>query len=102
MVGAFSYSGQICIHAQRFYVHPDLYDEFLRRMKTEAKKLTNGDPLKKDTKLSAMIDEHNARRVEEWVSEAIERGAKLVCHWPPGHLGRATICAIGRATDAIL
>ena len=79
MVGAFSYSGQICIHAQRFYVHPELFDEFLRRMKNETKKLVNADPLKKDTKLSPMIDEHNARRVEEWVSEAIDKGAKLVC-----------------------
>lgn len=79
MVGAFSYSGQICIHAQRFYVHADLFDIFLKRMKAETKKLVNGDPLKKETKLSVMIDEHNARRVEEWVSEAVEQGAELVC-----------------------
>lgn len=79
MTGAFSYSGQICIHAQRFFVHTDVFESFLKLMKAETKKLVQGDPVKKETKLSVMIDEHNARRVEEWVSEAIEGGAELVC-----------------------
>ena len=79
MVGAFSYSGQICIHAQRFFVHESVFDEFLNLMKTETKKLLNGDPLKKDTKISSMIDEENAKRVELWVNEAVETGAELVC-----------------------
>jgi glyceraldehyde-3-phosphate dehydrogenase (NADP+) len=79
ITGAFSYSGQICIHAQRFFVHPDLYDEFLQLMKAETEKLSYGDPLKNETRLSCMIDEENAKRVESWVNEAVQQGAKLVC-----------------------
>jgi glyceraldehyde-3-phosphate dehydrogenase (NADP+) len=79
MTGAFSYSGQICIHAQRFFVHPDLYDEFLGLMKAETEKLSFDDPMKKETKLSCMIDEENAKRIENWVNEAVQQGAKLVC-----------------------
>jgi acyl-CoA reductase-like NAD-dependent aldehyde dehydrogenase len=79
LVGAFSYSGQICIHAQRFIVHEDLYAEFLALMKSETKKLIAGDPLKKETEVSVMIDEENALRVEKWVKEAVEKGAKLEC-----------------------
>ncbi|MBC7862261.1 MAG: aldehyde dehydrogenase family protein [Bacteroidia bacterium] len=77
--GAFSYSGQICIHAQRFFVHADKYEQFISLMMTAAKKLKEGDPLKADTKISVMIDEENAKRVEEWVNEAIKQGAKLIC-----------------------
>ncbi|MEO6302792.1 MAG: aldehyde dehydrogenase family protein, partial [Bacteroidia bacterium] len=52
--GAFSYSGQICIHAQRFFVHLDLFDEFLNLMSIGAQKLLNGDPIKKETQVSNM------------------------------------------------
>lgn len=79
LAGAFSYSGQICIHAQRFVVHPNLYDDFLSSMKKETEKLLSGDPLKKETRISCMIDEENAIRIEEWVKEAVKQGAKLVC-----------------------
>lgn len=76
--GAFAYSGQICIHAQRFFVHPKHYDAFLTLLKTEVEKLIIGDPLIAETQLSSMIDEANAIRVEGWVNEAIEQGAKLI------------------------
>ncbi|MCE3225946.1 MAG: Aldehyde Dehydrogenase [Bacteroidetes bacterium] len=78
MIGAFSYSGQICIHAQRFFVHPDVYDNFLKAMKSETDKLKNADPLNDSTKVSCMIDEENAKRVESWVKEAVKQGAKLI------------------------
>lgn len=77
--GAFSYSGQICIHAQRFFVHDSLFDEFLNALKTGVQKLTAGDPLKAETNISHMIDEDNAKRVESWVNEAVDKGAKLIC-----------------------
>ncbi|MEI8136073.1 MAG: aldehyde dehydrogenase family protein [Bacteroidota bacterium] len=76
--GAFAYSGQVCIHAQRFFVHPKLFDLFLSLLKTSTEKLIIGNPLKLETQLSNMIDETNAIRVETWVNEAIEQGAKLI------------------------
>lgn len=79
LAGAFSYSGQICIHAQRFVVHQNLFDDFLSLMKKETEKLLAGDPLKKETRISTMIDEENAKRVDEWVKEAVKQGAKLIC-----------------------
>lgn len=76
--GAFAYSGQVCIHAQRFIVHSKHYDVFLDLLKHETEKLICGDPSKTETQLSNMIDEANAVRVEAWVNEAIEQGAKLI------------------------
>ncbi len=77
--GAFAYSGQICIHAQRFIVHPDAFDDFLDLMKKETEKLLQGDPIKKETRISVMIDEENAKRIANWVTEAVAEGAKLIC-----------------------
>ncbi len=79
ITGAFAYSGQICIHAQRFIVHTDIFEEFLSLMKKETEKLLSGDPIKKETRISVMIDEENAKRVANWVTEAVAEGAILVC-----------------------
>ncbi len=79
IVGAFSYSGQICIHAQRFYVHGKNYEAFLKIMQQKTQKLVQGDPLETETDVSVMIDEDNAKRVEQWVNEAVSAGARLVC-----------------------
>lgn len=78
IVGAFSYSGQICIHAQRFVVHEKLYDDFCEKMKAAAIQITVQDPLLEDTLFSTIIDEANAKRIETWVNEALQGGAELL------------------------
>lgn len=79
LMGAFSYSGQICIHAQRFIVHESHVKAFTAAMKAATLKLKYGNPVKTDTEVSAMIDEENAIRVEQWIAEALKQGAKLIC-----------------------
>ena len=77
--GGFAYSGQICIHAQRIFVERRIFDEFLEKFAVSAQSLRFGDPLKPETQISVMIDEPNAKRVEDWVREATSGGAKTVC-----------------------
>jgi glyceraldehyde-3-phosphate dehydrogenase (NADP+) len=77
--GGFAYSGQICIHAQRIFVEKKIFDEFLEKFVVSAQSLRFGDPLKPETQVSVMIDEPNAKRVEDWVKEAVSGGAKIVC-----------------------
>lgn len=79
IVASFAYSGQICIHAQRFFVHRKHYKKFTSEMVTRAMKLKYGDPLDLSTEISSMIDEENAKRCEKWVNEAVKKGAKLLC-----------------------
>jgi glyceraldehyde-3-phosphate dehydrogenase (NADP+) len=79
LIGAFAYSGQICIHAQRFFVHEDVIDKFSKSLIQKTKKLTFGNPLNLDTDISDVIDENNAIRIENWIKEAISQGAKLLC-----------------------
>jgi glyceraldehyde-3-phosphate dehydrogenase (NADP+) len=79
LMGAFAYSGQICIHAQRFIIHTSLYQKFTDELKELALNLKYGDPLIETTDVSNMIDEENAIRVETWINEAIQQGAQLIC-----------------------
>lgn len=79
VVGGFAYSGQVCIHAQRIYVAQSLFEEFSQKFISKVKELKVGDPIDLETEISAMIDENNAIRVENWVQEAVEDGAKILC-----------------------
>lgn len=78
VVSAFSYSGQTCIHAQRIFIQEKIFDEFAERFLKGIAGLVIGDPMNDDTDMSVMIDEKNAIRVEEWVKEAVEKGAKIL------------------------
>ena len=77
-VGAFAYSGQVCIHTQRIYVHQELVHQFKKDFVARAEQLTVGDPLAPSTNFSVMIDEQNAKRVEAWVNEATAAGAQVL------------------------
>lgn len=77
-VGAFAYSGQVCIHTQRIYVHQELVNQFKKDFVARAQQLTVGDPLAPSTNFSVMIDEQNAKRVEAWVNEATAAGAQVL------------------------
>ena len=79
VAGGFSYAGQVCIHTQRVYVHGDIFNDFSTRFVEKTKQLKSGPAESPDTDISAMIDEKNAIRVEDWVNEAINGGAKLLC-----------------------
>lgn len=78
ITGAFSYSGQVCIHTQRIFVHHQIFEEFSNRFAAMAAVLKTGDPALAETEFSSMIDEANAIRVENWVNEAISGGARLI------------------------
>ena len=78
LVGGYAYSGQVCIHVQRIYVHDSVFKEFSAKFTKEVRSLKVGDPLSQDTDVSVMIDQDNAERVEEWVEEAIKDGAAVL------------------------
>ncbi len=78
LIGAFAYSGQVCISVQRMFIHRARYDEFLRRFIEGAKALVMGDPLDPGTQLGPMVDEQAASRTEAWVREAEELGGKVL------------------------
>ncbi|MCX7697168.1 MAG: aldehyde dehydrogenase family protein [Bacteroidales bacterium] len=76
--GSFSYAGQVCIHTQRIYVHNSIFESFISDFVSASKKLRIGPPQDISTDFTSMIDEDNAIRVEEWVQEALDQGAKLL------------------------
>ena len=78
-LGAFLYSGQICISTQRIIVHDEVYSEFKELLVEETLKLKVGDPLEKKTIIGPLIDVSHVLRIDSWVKQAIETGATLLC-----------------------
>lgn len=76
-IASVMYAGQVCIKAQRIYVHNDIFNAFEEAYLNELLALKVGDPSDSDTVVGPMIDENAIRRVEEWVSEAVQAGAIL-------------------------
>ncbi len=71
-------AGQSCISVQTVYVHRSLYAKFVELVVAEVKKLKLGDPLDPTTDVGTLIDEGAARRVESWINEAANGGAKVL------------------------
>ena len=71
-------AGQSCVSVQVVYVHRSIADTFTARLVEEVQKLKAGDPLDPTTDVGPLIDEAAARRVEQWVQEAVSGGAKLL------------------------
>jgi glyceraldehyde-3-phosphate dehydrogenase (NADP+) len=76
--GGFVNAGQVCISLQRVIVHEDVHADYLDALRGPVGEFQIGDPLEQETKIGAMISETEAKRVEQWVNEAVSAGARLV------------------------
>ncbi|MFV1950935.1 MAG: aldehyde dehydrogenase family protein [Nitrospinota bacterium] len=78
ITGSFSYSGQVCISVQRIYAEEGIYEEFVDRFITQVRTLRTGDPMDDATNIGPMLDLSSAERIEKWLKEATENGAKIL------------------------
>ena len=79
VLGAYAYSGQVCISIQRVFLQQKIYDKFMTRFVEATSKLKMGDPMEESTDIGPMINLKAAEQTEEWVAEALANGARLVC-----------------------
>jgi acyl-CoA reductase-like NAD-dependent aldehyde dehydrogenase len=75
---AFGYAGQSCISTQRVYVERSIFQTFLWKLVECAKKLVVGKPSDEATDVGPLIRPSEAERVEAWIKEAVDSGAKLI------------------------
>ena len=77
--GAFYQSGQSCISVQRILAHQAIYDDLKARLVAATEKLVMGDPHDEATFIGPMISVKEAERLQQWVTEAVIAGAKVLC-----------------------
>ena len=76
--GGFSNAGQVCISTQRVLVGSQVYGDYLDALKPQVEGLRTGDGLADGVQMGPMIRESDAARVDQWVREAVDTGARLV------------------------
>ncbi|WP_456382757.1 aldehyde dehydrogenase family protein [Persephonella sp.] len=78
VLGGFAVAGQVCISVQRILVHEEVADQFQELLKREVAKLKFGDPMEEDTDVGPVIAVDEVNRIQSWIQEAVEKGAKVV------------------------
>jgi acyl-CoA reductase-like NAD-dependent aldehyde dehydrogenase len=75
---AFGFAGQSCISVQRIFVERKIFQTFVWKLVEIAAKLISGNPAEEATEVGPLIRLSDAERVESWIREAVESGAKLI------------------------
>lgn len=77
--GAFYQSGQSCISVQRILAHQAIYDDLEGTTGGRHRKTGDGDLHDEATFIGPMISVKEAERLQQWVTEAVIAGAKVLC-----------------------
>lgn len=77
-VGGFAHAGQVCIKVQRLLVDARIADRWIPAFVDRVDDLRMGDPRDPETVVGPLIDDGQADRVEAWIQEALDQGAKLL------------------------
>ncbi|KAI4455034.1 aldehyde dehydrogenase-related [Holotrichia oblita] len=77
MQSVFFNKGENCIAAGRLFVEASIYDEFVRRVVQETKKMTVGDPLNRSTAHGPQNHYAHLKKLLEYIDIGVKQGAKL-------------------------
>ena len=76
---AFGFAGQSCISVQRIFLHESIAVKATKMLAEKTRQLKIRDTRLDTDVVGPMIDQAAAIRIEEWVNEALRRGAVLLC-----------------------
>lgn len=78
MASKFRNGGQTCVCANRIFVQDGIYDAFADRLAAAAAQLKVGDGFAADTKIGPMINVAAITKIERHISDAKEKGGRIV------------------------
>ncbi len=77
MLSRYLNQGQVCTCSERFYIHEDVYDEFLQKYIDASSKLKLGDPMEEATDVGPKVSLVELEKMEAMVQRAIDAGCKV-------------------------
>ncbi|GAA0433716.1 NADP-dependent succinate-semialdehyde dehydrogenase [Lentibacillus halophilus] len=78
VAGKFRCAGQTCVSMNRVYVQESVKDEFVQKLEEKVKDVKMGDGLDPETFVGPLVNESGVKKVEEQVTDAVQKGAKVV------------------------
>ncbi len=80
-------AGQTCVCTNRFYVHESIHDAFVEKLAAKAAKIKVGNGFDEGVVQGPLIEEAAVKKVEQHVSDATAKGAKLLAGGKRSSLG---------------
>lgn len=80
---AFASGGQLCVAAERIYIHESLYDEFAARFANRVRDMKLNARLDYSADMGSLVSRDHLRTVSSFVREAVSKGARLLAGGRP-------------------
>ena len=90
MLSKFRNTGQTCVCTNRFLVQEGIYDEFVNRLAEAVKTLNVGNGMDDGVNQGPLISLKALEKVQDHLSDAIDRGALVVAGGKPHKIGGTT------------
>ena len=74
----FYHAGQVCVSVQRVYADKTIARQLAEKIAETGNKMKVGDPTLEDTEIGPLIRHAENNRVDEWVQDAINKGAECL------------------------
>ncbi|KAF3776533.1 Aldehyde dehydrogenase 22A1 [Nymphaea thermarum] len=84
-------SGQNCAGAERFYVHENVYSDFVAQVAKIVKSVRVGPPLAGRHDMGAICMPEHTDRLQSLVKDALDKGAEIVVRGNFGNLGEEVV-----------
>lgn len=78
LVAKFRNNGQACTAANRFYIHENVYDDFVEKLLAKLEDYPMGDGMDEKTKIGPLITEKAVEEIKEKIDAAVADGAKIL------------------------
>lgn len=87
MISKYRNAGQTCVCANRLYVQSGVYDAFAKKLAERVSKMKVGDGFAEGVTTGPLIDTNALKKVQEHVSDAVSKGAKIEIGGKPAEQG---------------
>ncbi len=88
MLSKYRNAGQTCVCANRLFAQDKIYDAFVTKLAEAAKAMKVGDGFEQGVNIGPLINKDAIDKVEQHVSDALAKGARVVTGGKPHALGR--------------
>lgn len=76
--GMFSFNGERCTANSRLFLHKNIKDLFVEKLKERVENITIGDPMDASTQLGPLIDKGHFNKVSKYIEIAKQEGCKVI------------------------
>ncbi|MFE3573842.1 5-carboxymethyl-2-hydroxymuconate semialdehyde dehydrogenase [Lysinibacillus sp. NPDC059133] len=76
--GIFSFNGERCTSNSRVFLHKNIKDQFVEKLKARVANIKIGDPMDSSTQLGPLIEKDHYNKVKKYIEIAKQEGCEVV------------------------